>query len=77
MFAGDDPVNLSDPTGEVPSKAACVAMAFLAFCEMNGGTELQEQVERVTQAQDAAEVRAGEESLTVDDVVDAFLAELL
>jgi RHS repeat-associated protein len=76
-FAGDDPVNLSDPSGELPSKAACVAMVFLAFCEMNGGTELQEQVERVTQAQDAAgQVAAGEESdLTLDDLVEAFLAE--
>jgi hypothetical protein len=54
-------------------------MAFLAFCQMEGGTELQDQVERVQQAETAAgetDESVGGESL-VEEIEEGVLEEAL
>jgi RHS repeat-associated protein len=78
VFAGGDPINEADPRGEgLPSPAACAVMAFLAFCEMNGGTELQEQVENTTPvpSEPVATQVSEDDGLSSDELLDAFLAE--
>jgi RHS repeat-associated protein len=77
LFAGSDPINESDPSGEaVPSRATCAVMAFLAFCQMNGGTELQKQVNAVNTAESEYRSR-GEVTPSVDDDEDDAGGDLL
>jgi RHS repeat-associated protein len=79
-FGGGDPINESDPSGElpIPSARACVVMAFLAFCEMNGSTDLQDQVERTTPYETSADTiaeSAGDDAGS--DFLEYVFAEIL
>jgi hypothetical protein len=74
-FATGNPVNATDPTGEgIPSPATCSVMAFLSFCQMEGGTELQDQVDRTTPVEVS---QAPAEGLTESELFDAFAAEFI